>query len=134
MYVAGFGYKGEGKSANYGTLIAAPSVVSPAELAQIGLLSSSSAAMAISDAVMSTPKQCPDPIPATFQQIETWLRQSYRPLEVSHNNPPEIGECVLWRGVRTGKSGQPSTTVEYFNGTVRYLKVTNEGELYVYVD
>ena len=46
--------------------------------------------------------------------------------------PPEIGQAVLWRGFKTGRSGNPSTALEYINGTVRDLQFEGN-ELYVYV-
>ena len=33
--------------------------------------------------------------------------------------PPEIGQQVLWRGFKYGRGGGQSTSVEYFNGSVR---------------
>ena len=47
--------------------------------------------------------------------------------------PPDIGQEVLWRGFKTGKSGNPSTKVEYFNGRVRDLQFDEGNELYLYV-
>ena len=40
----------------------------------------------------------------------------------------------MWRGVKTGRNGQPSTKCEYFNGKVRHMAVDDDHELYLYVD
>ena len=52
---------------------------------------------------------------------------------ISLNDPPEVGESVLWRGVKIGPRGNPSTKVEYFNAKVRHIVVEGD-ECYVYVD
>ena len=63
------------------------------------------------------------------------MSKSFEPLtNISTKTPPEVGESVLWRGVKTGKHGNPSTKCEYFNGKVRHLKVEEDHELYLYVD
>ena len=53
---------------------------------------------------------------------------------ISMKTPPEVGESVLWRGVKTGKHGNPSTKCEYSNGKVRHMQVEEDGELYLYID
>ena len=52
----------------------------------------------------------PSPIPATTEMVEHWISTHFQPLtNVSTKIPPEIGESVLWRGVKTGRRGHPST-------------------------
>ena len=58
-----------------------------------------------------------------------------RRTNISTKSPPEVGESVLWRGVKKGRKGHPSTKCEYFNGTVRQMGVDEEdNELYLYLD
>ena len=78
----------------------------------------------------------PPPIAATTEMVEHWISTGFRPLtNISTKVPPEIGESVLWRGVKTGRRGQPSTKVEHFHGKVRGLSVdTQSQELYLYID
>ena len=77
----------------------------------------------------------PSPIPATTEEVEEWVSSSFRPLtNISTTTPLEVGASVLWRGVKTGKSGNPSTKCEYFNGKVRDMRVEEDNELYLYVD
>ena len=68
--------------------------------------------------------------------IEQWITEGFRPLtNVSTKMPPEIGESILWRDVKTSKRGYPSTKVEHFHGKVRGLTVEQQSqELYVYID
>ena len=40
--------------------------------------------------------------------------------------PREVEEEVLWRGIKMGKHGQPSTNVEYFNAAVRDIRVDEQ--------
>ena len=63
-----------------------------------------------------------------------WLLASRSSGTSARNPPPEVGESVLWRGVKTGKHGNPSTKCEYFNGEVRHMQVEEDGELYLYID
>ena len=66
--------------------------------------------------------------------VEEWMQGSFRKLkDLSTKTPPEIGESVLWRGVKTGRAGHPSTTCEWFNGKVRGVNV-EENEVYLYID
>ena len=59
---------------------------------------------------------------------------SFKPLNnISRKNPPEVGESVLWRGVKKGRKGHPSTKCEYFNGKVYCAKI-EDNELYVFFD
>ena len=127
VVVPGFGKKGEGKDANYGTSIEPPSGPLPhAELPPILQASSSCAAVI---------PEIPPPIAATTQDVEEWMTTGYKPLtNISQKIPPEVGESILWRGVKTGKKGCLSTKVEYFNGKVRHVEVEDDGELYVYLD
>ena len=79
--------------------------------------------------------EIPPPIAATTQDVEEWMTTGYKPLtNISQKIPPEVGESILWRGVKTGKKGCLSTKVEYFNGKVRHVEVEDDGELYVYLD
>ena len=77
----------------------------------------------------------PAPIAATTELVELWVSQDFKKLSnISTKIPPEVGESVLWRGVKRGKSGNPFTTCEYFNGKVRMVEVEADHELYLYVD
>ena len=131
--VPGFGLKGEGKAANYGILIAPPAIVPPAMLPPAlqvvgGAASSGGGACPADDDV-------PEPIAATSELVEQWVSEGFRKLSnISTKIPPEVGESVLWRGVKTGKSGNPSTKIEYFNGKVRGVDVEEDHEVYIYVD
>ena len=131
--VRGFGCKGEGKDGNYGVRVPPPTVVDPAELPfpYDGPASSSAGAHA-------TPslgdEEAPSPIAATTEEVEAWMAEAFRPLtNLSTKVPAEIGESVLWRGVKLGKHGNPSTKCEWFNGKVRWLAF-EKGELYLYID
>ena len=76
----------------------------------------------------------PLPIMPTTEEIESWMQSSFRKLtDLSTKSPPEVGESVLWKGVKKGKHGQPTTNFEYFNGKVRGVKVEDD-ELYIYID
>ena len=56
----------------------------------------------------------------------------FQPLKnISKKKPPEKGESVLWRGLKTGRKGNPSTKEEFFNGKVHGTKF-EDNELYVY--
>ena len=132
FFVPGFGYKGCGKGANYGVEIPPPTTVSAGDPHLFPAQSSSA-----SDGfeLLPTGPQYPPPIPVTPEEVAEWMSTGFRPLsQMSTKMPPEIGESVLWRGVKHGRSGQPSTNVEYFNGKVRHISVENETELYLYVD
>ena len=132
VFVPGFGLKGEGKLANYGVEIPGPVVV-PKEEAASTQHSASSSGLPAPQTPPGGPK-IPPPIQATTEDVEAWVTGSFKPLSnISQNIPPQLGESVLWRGVKTGKSGAPSTTCEYFNGKVRSLAVEDD-EVYVYLD
>ena len=46
----------------------------------------------------------PRPIPATTEMVEHWISSGFRQLtNISTKIPPEVGERVLWRGVKTGR-------------------------------
>ena len=78
---------------------------------------------------------CPDPIPVSAEQVESWISGCFKPLtNISTKMPPEIGESVLWRGVKMGAAGNPSTVAEWFNGKVRHIAFDTAGEMWVYVD
>ena len=62
------------------------------------------------------------------------MAEEFRPLtNLSTKVPPEIGESVLWRGVKVGKHGNPSTKCEWFNGKVWHTGVES-GEIFLYID
>ena len=75
---------------------------------------------ASSSAARSDVAQAPDPIKPTQQEVDEWM-QTFTPFDATHCTPPEIGQEVLWRGFKQTRSGNPSTKLEYFNGTVRDL-------------
>ena len=73
----------------------------------------------------------PDPIAATQADLDEWM-ETFTPFDSTNCMPPEIGQQVWWRGFKTGCAGNPSTALEYFNGTVRDLQFEGS-ELYIYV-
>ena len=102
----------------------------PFDLQQTG----SASGFHVTDASPSEPA-IPPPIPATTEMIEHWISTQFHPLtDLSTKEPAEIGESVLWRGVKTGHRGHPSTAVEHFHGKVRHVAVEDDTELYFYVD
>ena len=132
MYVEGFGHKGEGKAANYGVAIPPPTVVALEDL-PFEMHPSSSA----SEVQVAAPSESPVPPPlmATSEQVEEWVATEFSPLtNISTNLPPSVGETVLWRGVKTGRRGHPSTKVEHFQGRVCHVEVDADHEVYLYVD
>ena len=79
--------------------------------------------------------EIPPPIVATTEEVEMWMQGSFRKLtNLSTKSHPEVVESVLWRGVKMGKHGQPSTKVEIFNGKVRWIDVQEDGELFLYIN
>ena len=119
------GTKGYGKG-NLGTAIPAPIAIAPP---------ADDPAASWDRWVEAQPqeKQIPDPIRPSQVDIVQWLSE-FTPFSSSNYMPPEIGQEVLWRGFKQGRSGGISTQVEYFNGTVRDIgcdDVTHE--CYVYV-
>ena len=136
VYVTGFGCKGEGKGANYGISIPPPSLVFGWEVPQWSGGASSHEGAAKQEPGAERPESaCPDPIAASPAEVERWIAGCFRPLtNISTKMPPEIGESVLWRGVKTGAAGNPSTVAEWFNGKVRYIAFDAAGEMWVYVD
>ena len=137
VFVPGFGSKGEGKSANYGLLIAQPSLLPPAALPAAVQEASSSSGLQGAEAPPADPSDppWPPPISATTDNVEEWVSTNFKPLTaMSTKTPPEVGEIVLWRGLKTSKRGGPSTTCEYFNGKVRGMQVEENNELYLYID
>ena len=135
-WVTGFGCKGEGKSANYGVPIAPPGVVKPSDFPAAKQQASTPSKL---PPPPPPPRRSagliPPPVPCTTEQVEDWMRQTFRPLKnMSTKIPPEVGESVLWRGVKIGKNGNPSTKCEYFNGTIRSMQVEPNNELYFYID
>ena len=134
VWVPNFGYKGEGKRGNYGVVIQPPQLVSPDSVPKDPQQAASSSSHG--GGAPPDPPLIPTAIAASTEQVEEWVQASFRPLRnLSGKSPPEIGDNVLWRGVKVGKHGYPSTVVEYFNGKVQHLEVsTEDGELYFYVD
>ena len=60
------------------------------------------------------------------------MSSSFKPLtNISTNFPPEVGDSVLWRGVKIGPHGQPSTKCEYFNAKLRHKAVDSDNEFLV---
>ena len=131
VFVPGFGVKGEGKKGNYGVLIPPPSSVDAADLPSDAVEAPSKKAKPENP---PSPVTCPPPIAATTEEVEQWIAETFRPLNnLSLKTPPEIGESILWRGVKTGPRGNPSTKVEFFNAKVRHVGVEDD-EIYIYVD
>ena len=132
---SGLGRKGEGKMANYGVTIDPQTLVDEADL-PLALQQPSSASSGHGGEAHKSEPLIPPPIPATSEEVEHWMSSCFKPLtNISTKNPPEVGESILWRGVKTGRSGQPSTKCEYFNGKVRHIAVEpDDHELYVYID
>ena len=128
--VPGFGRKGEGKDAKYGTQVPEPQMVSISELppevrGKVELEPDLDAALA---------SEIPDPIAATTSEVEEWIESGYtRLVDLSSKVPPEIGESILWKGLRKGKSGGPSTKVEFFHGRIRFVSVEDD-EIYLFLD
>ena len=134
-FVPGFGKKGEGKGANYGIGIPPPC---PVPLAHVPLQQPSSSSAAAETAKVdhpaSPPRMPPPPIMATTEEVEEWLTSGFKKLkEISTKSPPEVGESVLWRELKTGKQGGQSTKVEHFNGKVHGV-IVEDGEVYLYID
>ena len=132
--VKGFGKKGEGKMANYGIEIPPPTIVEDDDL-PVALRGASSSASGHADTRRSS-RRPPVPIAATSELVESWIASCFTPLHnLSRNIPPEIGESILWRGVKTGRAGMPSTALEHFAGIVRYIEVEEATQdLFIYVD
>ena len=134
MYVHGFGRKGTGKDANYGVAIPPPVLLEADAVPPPAQQASSSSDQQCSAPIPTQPAY-PPPIPVSPEKIDEWIAENFRPLgRVSSKMPPEIGEEVLWRGVKTGRHGQPSTSVEYFNGKVRYIDFDESDEMFLYID
>ena len=129
--------KGEGKDGNYGVRIPAPSIVTPGQLQLLQQQAAGGPAAALIQPPQAREERVmPDPIPATNEEIDTWLNAGvYRPLTgIATKEWYEAGDAVLWRGVAQGPRGGPSTKNEWFNGTVRFLQQDPQGEWYYYVD
>ena len=78
--------------------------------------------------------EIPPPIPATREDVEMWMSSGFRKrTNMTTNMPPEIGESVLWRGMKTGPKGNPSTKCEWFNGKVHFVRV-DDNETFVCID
>lgn len=128
--VPGFGRKGEGKDANYGVQVPEPQVVPVSELPpeareplELG-----------SDLGTPLTSRIPPPIAATTENVEEWIQNGFRELvNLSGKIPPELGESIIWRGLKKGKSGGPSTKEEHFHGRVRHVSV-EENEIFVWLD
>ena len=128
--VPGFGRKGEGKDANYGLAVAEPQVVSIEELppeARQGL--------ELGLGLDAEPTfEIPPPIAATTDEVERWIQDGFTKLvNLSSKEPPEVGESILWKGIRRGKSGGLSTKEEFFHGRIRHVSVENEN-IFLFLD
>ena len=136
VYVPGFGCKGEGKDANYGTRIPPPSILFGGELHQLpGAASSHCGTVKEHPSACRPASACPNAIAASPDEVESWIAEIFKPLtSISTKLPPEVGESVLWRGVKTGASGAPSTKCEWFNGKLRYISFDDSGEMWLYID
>ena len=133
MLVPGFGWKGEG-TCNYGVAIPPPTLVDASDLPEEARLHTSSSVLQGEDPSWAE-GEIPPPILATSYEVEMWMQESFRKLtNLSTKSPPEVGESVLWRGVKTGKRGQPSTKCEFFNGKVRGIHVDEDGDLHLHID
>ena len=130
MEVPGFGRKGVGKFANYGLLVPAPQVVPVSELPP-----EAQTPLELATGLDAEPTfEIPPPIAATTQNVEEWIQNGYTELvNLSGKVPPEIGESILWRGIKKGPHGGPSTRVEHFHGRVRYVTVENN-DIFVFLD
>ena len=63
------------------------------------------------------------------------MSSSFKPLtNIRTNFLPDVGDSVLWRGVKIGPHGQPSTKCEYFNAKLRHKAVDSDNEFWFYVD
>ena len=117
-----------------------PVVVAPEDIPTTVLATAAaSSSAAAAPPAPKSPAICmsiPAPIHPTTEEVEQWVTENFKPLEnISTKVPPEIGESVLWRGVKVGKHGGASTKVEYFNGTVHHVQVDpTDNECYVYID
>ena len=54
-------------------------------------------------------------------------------VNLSSKQPPEVGESILWKGIRKGKSDGPSTKEEFFHGRIRHVAVEND-EIFLFLD
>ena len=128
--VPGFGRKGEGKNANYGVQVPEPQVVPVSELPP-----EARTLLERPPGLDTEPtSEIPPPIAATTEVVEEWIREGLTQLvNLSGKIPPEVGESILWRGVKKGKSGGPSTKEEHFHGRVRHVSVEND-EIFVFLD
>ena len=135
VFVPGFGFKGEGKAANYGVAIPRPTLLPPPQVPPPAPQPGSPSGIEGVEAPPPSEPLIPAPIQAKTEEVEEWVSSNFKPLtNLSTKTPPEIGENILWRGVKTGKAGCPSTKCEYFNGKVRSLQVDEHGELFLYLD
>ena len=125
--VPGFGRKGEGKDANYGVQVPEPQVVPVSQLPP-----EDQALLERPPGLdMEPTAEIPPPIAATTEVVEEWIQDGFTQLvNLSGKIPPEIGESILWRGFKKGKSGGPSTKEEHFHGRFRNVKVEND-EIFV---
>ena len=128
--VPGFGRKGEGKDANYGAQVPEPQVVCISELPP-----EARGKMELGPDLDAEPiSGIPQPIAATTGEVEGWIQSGFTQLvNLSSKIPPEIGESILWKGLRRGKSGGPSTKEEFFHGRIRHVTVEND-EIFLFLD
>ena len=119
------GFKGEGAKGNYGVPIPVPELVTLQKTTQGTSSSSSGAPYQTSPRPVPTPlpKGCPQYETPSPEKIDQWVKDNFTPMtNLSSEIPPRVGQQVLWRGMKKGRSGGDSTKVEYFNGTVHEIE------------
>ena len=105
VFVKSFGFKGEGKLGNYGK-----GIPSPKGKGREDAPTHSGAANSLSAMPGGVAPEGPDeaerppPRRITREQIQE-LMAWFEPIQVSTNAEPARGETILWRGLKTGKSG-----------------------------
>ena len=91
--------------ANYGVAIAPPSRPREEDLPP-GLQQPSSSSENQSGEAPLAPLLPPAAIPATTNDVEEWMGE-FQPLrDISLRCPPEVGDSILWRGLKIGPHGQ----------------------------
>ena len=130
--IEGFGQKGEGKGACYGSRISPPRVIEPEEWpAALRQWSNSSSSQGVQPAPL--PESVPTPHAATEDEVEEWIREDYTPLwNLCVKTVPELEDELLWRTVKKGKKNQPSTKVAHSCGRLVHWDWEGE-ELFYYL-
>ena len=89
--------------ANYGVAIAPPNCPVEEDLL-LSLQQSSSSSRGQGGEAPVAPL-IPAPIPATTMDVEAWM-SGFKPLtNIRSKCPPEVGDSILWRGVKSGPRG-----------------------------